>query len=54
MDGAQVPYFMTRQDYLLIDKCDSNNNRVTYYYVKCEEHPYFEYTGEVEQEKDIV
>lgn len=52
MDGAEVPKNMTRQDFLLIEKTDSNNNSVVYYYEKCEQHPYFEFAGEVVNEDD--
>lgn len=52
MDGAEVPAYLTKQDYLLIEKGFENNNVVTYYYVKCEEHPQFEYCGEVEDEDE--
>ena len=51
MDGAEVASYMTRQDYVLIEQGKSNNNSVTYYYTKCDEHPYFEYAGEVEEEE---
>lgn len=52
MDGAEVPEYLVKQDYLLIEKGFENHNIVTYYYVKCLEHPRFEYSGEVEDEDE--
>lgn len=51
-DGGEIPLFMTRQDYILLETGKSNNNGVVYYYVKVEEEHIFEYAGEVEEEVD--
>jgi hypothetical protein len=50
IDGSEVPRNLTRQDYILIETGNDNDNVVTYYYVKCDQHPWFEYAGEVEEE----
>jgi hypothetical protein len=50
LDGGEVEQHMKQQDYLLMQH-GSYNSSVTYYYVKCEEHPYFEFAGEVEEEE---
>lgn len=52
MDGAIVPDYLAKQDYLLIDKGIAGGHVMTYYYVKCNEHPRFEYCGEVEDEDE--
>jgi hypothetical protein len=52
LDGGEVEAYMTPQDYLLIQHGKTNNNSVTYYYTKCDEHPYFEFAGEVQEEED--
>jgi len=52
MDGAEIPDYLVEQDYLLLDKVLGKHTVVTYYYVKCLEHPRFEYCGEVEDEDE--
>jgi hypothetical protein len=52
MDGADVPASVMRQDYVLIETGFENDSVVTYYYVKCDDHPWFEYQGEVEDDED--
>lgn len=49
-DGGEIPTFMTRQDFILLESGTSNDNSVTYYYVKVESEHIFEYAGEVEEE----
>lgn len=50
MDGGEVPVKMHSQDYVLITIGEHTNNPVTYYYVKCDECAYYEYSGEVEKD----
>ena len=47
-DGSEVPRYLWKQDYVLLTR-KMDNIDVTYYYVKCEDHPWFEYAGEVEE-----
>ena len=47
-DGSEVPKYLYKEDYVLLTR-QTNNNDVVYYYVKCEDHPWFEYSGEVEE-----
>jgi hypothetical protein len=49
-DGGEIPAFLTRQDFILLEGSKSNNNGVVYYYVKVKEDRIFEYAGEVEEE----
>ncbi len=51
-DGAEVPMFLTRQDYILLESGKSNNSSVVYYYVKVDDQHLFEFAGEVEEEED--
>lgn len=52
VDGAPIPTYLTRQDYILLETGKSNDNSVVYYYVKCEDHKWFEFAGEVEEDMD--
>lgn len=51
-DGADIPTFLTRQDYILLERAVDSYNSVVYYYVKCADHNWFEYAGEVEEENE--
>ena len=48
-DGSEVPRYLWKQDFVLLTR-QTNDIDVTYYYVRCEDRPWFEYAGEVEEE----
>jgi hypothetical protein len=51
-DGAEIPKFLAKQDYLIVDRPIAKGKVVSYYYEKCEDHPWFEYHGEIEEEDE--
>ena len=51
-DGAEIPPFLAKQDYLIVDRPIANNKVVSYYYVKCDDHPRFEFAGEIEDDDE--
>lgn len=55
-DGGQVPHYAVDMDYVLLTSEDvtgqKSSNTILYYYEKCENHPRFEYAGEVEEQED--
>jgi hypothetical protein len=51
-DGAEIPEFLAKQDYLIIERPIAKDKVVMYYYEKCDDHPWFEFRGEVEEEDE--
>jgi hypothetical protein len=51
-DGAEIPGFLTEQDYLIVERPIAKGKFVSYYYEKCDDHPWFEYCGEIEEEDE--
>ena len=51
-DGGEIPPDMTRNDYILLETGNPNDNGVVYYYVCVPEEHIFEYAGEVEEDSE--
>jgi hypothetical protein len=51
-DGAEIPEWLSSQDYLIVDRPIAKGKVVSYYYEKCDDHPWFEYCGEIEEEDE--
>lgn len=46
LDGAAVPEHMVKEPFSVVDKRRPDGTIIIYAYVKCEDHPLFEYVGE--------
>lgn len=55
-DGGEVPHYAVDMDYVLLTSDDITGQKtgstILYYYEKCDDHPWFEYAGEVEEQED--
>jgi hypothetical protein len=51
-DGAEIPSFLAKQDYLIVERPVAKGKFVSYYYVKHDDLPWFEYCGEIEEEDE--
>lgn len=52
LDGAEVPKSVVKEGFSLVSRQRVDGSYIVYTYMKCETHPWFEYTGEFSEEED--